>query len=321
MNKNHEFIDKSVKVHGEHYDYSKSVYVNENEPVIIICPIHGEFKQKAYVHVRGSGCPKCSIKRMSDSKRMPCSKYEEKINAVNPCSLRVIGEYSGMGLHKKVKIECLDHSVCFEYGAGKLACGDNVYGRCPGLQRERWAEKSFAHFVKEATIIHGDRFDYIKLEHKNHVSFLHYICKTHGYKIQGSSYHLQGNGCPDCSWESMPGQYNPLKMNEDLFRNKLGWLYLSRLHDPNTGEQFYKIGVTSQDPETRMRSIPYESEILLSAFCNMYDIVNVEQTMLSKLDRYQPNIKFKGHTECFYDLDCVEFLNLLQGTIDDQEKK
>jgi len=38
-----EFIKKAKKVHGDKYDYSKSVYTGYNNKITIICPIHGEY--------------------------------------------------------------------------------------------------------------------------------------------------------------------------------------------------------------------------------------------------------------------------------------
>lgn len=54
------FIEDAKKIHGEKYDYSKVVYINNREKVLIICLNHGEFYQKAYVHLQGAGCPQCS---------------------------------------------------------------------------------------------------------------------------------------------------------------------------------------------------------------------------------------------------------------------
>ena len=54
------FIRKSKKIHGDKYDYSKVVYFNCREKVIIVCPIHGEFQQIPNDHLNGCGCPKCS---------------------------------------------------------------------------------------------------------------------------------------------------------------------------------------------------------------------------------------------------------------------
>lgn len=54
-----EFIEKARKVHGNQYDYSKTIYINNITPVIIICPKHGEFLQKPLIHLKGCGCPIC----------------------------------------------------------------------------------------------------------------------------------------------------------------------------------------------------------------------------------------------------------------------
>jgi hypothetical protein len=57
---NDDFVDKSIKVHGDKYDYSLSVYKNFKTDVNIICKKHGIFKQKPYLHTSGSGCAKCN---------------------------------------------------------------------------------------------------------------------------------------------------------------------------------------------------------------------------------------------------------------------
>ena len=55
-----EFIENSIKTHGDKYDYSKVEYKNANEKVIIICSKHGEFLQKPNAHTSGkTGCPIC----------------------------------------------------------------------------------------------------------------------------------------------------------------------------------------------------------------------------------------------------------------------
>lgn len=54
------FIKEAQKIHGNKYDYSKTNYILDREPVIIICPEHGEFAQMPNKHLIGQGCPKCS---------------------------------------------------------------------------------------------------------------------------------------------------------------------------------------------------------------------------------------------------------------------
>ena len=55
-----EFIENAKKIHGNKYNYSKTVYLNNRTKVCIICPEHGEFWQTPYKHLKGQGCPKCS---------------------------------------------------------------------------------------------------------------------------------------------------------------------------------------------------------------------------------------------------------------------
>lgn len=54
------FIDKAKLVHGEKYHYDTVVFSKTKEKVLIVCPKHGEFSQRADVHLAGHGCPKCS---------------------------------------------------------------------------------------------------------------------------------------------------------------------------------------------------------------------------------------------------------------------
>lgn len=55
------FITKARKVHGDKYDYSKTVFKRNRDKVIITCPIHGDFEQEANSHLQGFGCKKCGV--------------------------------------------------------------------------------------------------------------------------------------------------------------------------------------------------------------------------------------------------------------------
>jgi hypothetical protein len=58
-----DFIERSKLKHGDKFDYSKVDYVGCDYKVIIICPKHGEFRQIAWNHMLGQGCPRCNISR------------------------------------------------------------------------------------------------------------------------------------------------------------------------------------------------------------------------------------------------------------------
>lgn len=54
-----EFIDKSIKIHGDKYDYTLSEYIKAKIPIKIICKLHGEFLQLPANHWMGKGCMRC----------------------------------------------------------------------------------------------------------------------------------------------------------------------------------------------------------------------------------------------------------------------
>ena len=55
-----KFLSRSIEIHGNKYDYSKTNYISYHKPVIIICSKHGEFLQRPSKHLAGHNCPKCS---------------------------------------------------------------------------------------------------------------------------------------------------------------------------------------------------------------------------------------------------------------------
>ena len=74
-----KFIEKAREVHGDRYDYSKSVYVNKRTKLTIICPIHGEFTQTPANHIRQQqGCPVCGKKYASEWRKNDYEHYIEE---------------------------------------------------------------------------------------------------------------------------------------------------------------------------------------------------------------------------------------------------
>lgn len=67
----YDFIQKGLKHFGNTYDYSKTVYVNTRKPVIITCPIHGDFTQRAAEHLDGHGCNQCKFDRKKLDQLLP----------------------------------------------------------------------------------------------------------------------------------------------------------------------------------------------------------------------------------------------------------
>ena len=61
-----EFLIKANNIHNNKFYYLKENYENLNSKIKIVCPIHGEFEQTAFNHLRTSGCKKCGYLKTSN---------------------------------------------------------------------------------------------------------------------------------------------------------------------------------------------------------------------------------------------------------------
>lgn len=62
------FIERAKRVHGDFYNYDKTVFEKSSKKVTITCPIHGDFEQMPHLHLRGESCPKCKNKSVLEIK-------------------------------------------------------------------------------------------------------------------------------------------------------------------------------------------------------------------------------------------------------------
>lgn len=87
-----EFIARARRVHGDKYDYSNVVYCRSDQPVEIVCPIHGSFMQTPHDHIiLKHNCPKCGhaeagVKRKGE--KNIAHRSEVKAKKVATCQTR-----------------------------------------------------------------------------------------------------------------------------------------------------------------------------------------------------------------------------------------
>ena len=118
-----QFIARAIKTHGNRYNYTKVFYEDSGTEVCIICPLHGEFFQLPYNHLRGKGCLICSGK----------------------------------------------------------------------------SQKTTDLFIQNVLRIHGNSYDYSKVEYINNKTKVKITCPKHGEFKQTPNHHINDkNGCPRC---------------------------------------------------------------------------------------------------------------------------
>lgn len=103
-----EFIDRAKKVHGDRYDYSKSVYVGAAVKLIVICKKHGEFCPTPANHCNGSGCKKCGYESNEISLSVSQNEFIERATRIhkNKYDYSVAVYTKG---RNKIKIICPKH--------------------------------------------------------------------------------------------------------------------------------------------------------------------------------------------------------------------
>jgi hypothetical protein len=186
-----EFIIQAKQIHGSRYDYSKVVYKKTSEKVIIICQKHGPFLTKPNKHIHGKrGCPKCGGKE-----KLSTASFIERSQEIHGDKY----DYS--------KIEYISaHSpvlvICRKHGEFKQKANTHIRGGgcsiCSGTKK-----KTTDVFIHNAKAIHGDKYDYSKVEYRSAHEKVTIGCRVHGWFIQKANTHVRGGGCSKCSYISI----------------------------------------------------------------------------------------------------------------------
>jgi len=79
-----KFIEKSKIKFGEKYNYSKSIYINRDSNITIICPEHGEFITSSKNHLSSdTGCFLCGRKLSNDKSKNDIKDFIKKANLLH----------------------------------------------------------------------------------------------------------------------------------------------------------------------------------------------------------------------------------------------
>ena len=191
-----QFIEKSRKVHGDKYDYSKVEYINNSTKVCIICPIHGEFWQTPANHMNGQDCPECSGR--GNTTESIIEKFK-KIHGDKYDYSKVIFER----VDKKVCIICPIHGEFWQEPSNHVN-GKNGCPKCGYNNIHNKRKYTNEWFIEKARAIHGDKYDYSKVEYYNIDTPVCIICPIHGEFWQTPYHHLRRKqGCPICKQSHM----------------------------------------------------------------------------------------------------------------------
>jgi len=185
-----EFIKKAIKIHGNKYDYSKVNYINAKTKVEIICKQHGIFNQIPDKHLSGNGCKFCGYKSNSIKQILGKEKFIEMANKIHNNKYDYsLSEY--VNNNTKIKIICQANHI-FEQ-TPDIHLRGNGCKYCSGNYNSNTEE-----FIKKAIKIHGNKYDYSKVNYINAKTKVEIICSKCGIFEQTPTTHLSGCGCIYC---------------------------------------------------------------------------------------------------------------------------
>ena len=194
---NENFIKKAKEIHGDKYDYSKTNYINNKTKIVIICPIHGEIEITPNAHISEKrGCPKCGNTLKGVNFKMGIERFIEKAQKIHGNSYSY-EEVSYINNRTPVSIMCPAHGIFKQTPEVHLS----GHG-CPECANIKRAEKNImttSEFIAKAKNIHGDKYDYSKVEYVKYDTPVTIICPEHGEFIQKPYIHLDGSGCQKCA--------------------------------------------------------------------------------------------------------------------------
>lgn len=206
-------------IHGDLYSYDKFTEGQNRRRISINCPIHGDFYKRAYLHLKGEGCPTCSKNAQKKNNRL--KNYIIFFDFVNS-----LGDYSieGEYINANSKIE-LFHKICgnkFKVTPGHFKNGT----RCPYCIGRY---KTTSDIKEEIYNLVGEEYtligEYTKAKDK--IEMLHNYCGLI-YNVKINKFR-KGNRCPNCMLKN--GSRLSLKVEEFLIFQRIEYRKEVRFKD------------------------------------------------------------------------------------------
>lgn len=93
--------------------------------------------------------------------------------------------------------------ICPDHGKFEQQFHNHLLGRgcrkCATKKQKEKVTKTTSAFIEELKFVHGNRYDYSKVEYIGSHSTIIIICEEHGIYEQTAARHLRGQGCPKCA--------------------------------------------------------------------------------------------------------------------------
>lgn len=256
-----QFIQRADEIHNHQYDYSKVEYNKMDNKVIIICPIHGEFKitPRAVLHGH-QGCKQCGVIKSSSEKRKTTEEFINEATTIHGGNY-IYDKTIYINSYTKIIITCPKHGDFYQaptnhiQGQGCPKCGNerliiNSGGRVKGVQPTPSPISKPSRTSKNIGKYNNDWF----------------------------------NQFPDN--RLLPAQIYCVE-----FKHKTDHFLKIGITTQTIKQRFARTGLGDKAIDKKIIGVKYMS---------LYDAFTLEQQLLQELKQYQyfPNYVLDGYTEC-----------------------
>lgn len=162
-----DFIQDAKEVHGNRYDYSKTIYNGYEKNCIIVCIIHGEFEQTPANHLKKKGCNTCGIESMARKQR---KVYKDSF--VKRAST-VHNNFYDYSKFKYISNDDIGIIICPIHGEFPQKPVNHINRKqgCPDCGTEsmvqKQSEEARRNFKSKASKLHNGIYDYSKFIYIN----------------------------------------------------------------------------------------------------------------------------------------------------------
>ena len=204
------FIKEAKDIHGDKYDYSKTIYKSMRADVTIKCPEHGYQTMQSYYH-HNFGCKKCVEVKTKDRRENEISDTKQKY-------FKKYKEFHGdkYDYSKFVYTNCDIPTtiICPKHGEFQQSPKSHLKSQCMKcfIEDSTNTKDFYLPLFREK---HGDKYDYSLLPDGIMKSDkeIKIICPMHGVFNQIADTHRR-HGCGKCSTD---GQ----RLSEDEMRRRI----------------------------------------------------------------------------------------------------
>ena len=153
-----------------------------------------------------------------------CYEEYKKIFYESYPTLELLSDYNGDKNY--ITVRCKIHNYIFNTKPNWLKKGQGCQ-KCYNDRRGNATRKTTKQFISDCKKIHGNKYDYSKVEYNGNKKKVCIICPIHGEFWQTPNKHLLNQGCPKCNESHLERDVkNILIENNIIFQQqkKFDWL-------------------------------------------------------------------------------------------------